>query len=225
MEHQFAVSVACGFDEILCQALKAGRNGRANMNKSRIVIIAVLLLLICSIATLRITGLEPEYMDYTTEAYNQRGRMTYPGLWLKGELVREPVDNWDWVQDVEHPVRGNTIMLETRTWYGIPYSVTILPTPRGENLYIGGSARGERLSRTFPNYKQWWANVERDPRVRLKIDGKIYEMTATLVHDPVELESILGRAPVTTRLNEDGSEEIVAKWYYWRVAQRNIVEY
>ena len=195
------------------------------MNKLRIGIIAVLLLLICSIATLRITGLEPEYMDYTTEAYNQRGRMTYPGLWLKGELVREPVDNWDWVQDVEHPVRGSTIMLETRTWYGIPYSVTILPTPRGENLYIGGSARGERLSRVFPHYKQWWANVERDPRVRLKIDGKIYEMTAALVHDPVELESILGRSPMTTRLNDDGAEEVVAKWYYWRVTQRNVVEY
>ena len=225
MEHQSAVPVACRLDEIDCQASRASRNGRENMNKLRIAIIAVLLLLICSIATLRVTGLEPEYMDYTTEAYNQRGRMTYPGLWLKGELVREPVDNWDWVQDVEHPVRGNTIMLETRTWYGIPYSVTILPTPRGENLYIGGSARGERLSRTFPNYKQWWANVERDPRVRLKIDGKIYEMTAALVHDPVELESILGRAPVTTRLNEDGSEETVAKWYYWRVAQRNVVEY
>ena len=225
MEHQFAVPVACRFDGIDCQASRASRNGRENMNKLRIAIIAVLLLLIFSIATLRVTGLEPEYMDYTTEAYNQRGRMTYPGLWLKGKLVREPVDNWDWVQDVEHPVRGNTIMLETRTWYGIPYSVTILPTPRGENLYIGGSARGERLSRTFPNYKQWWANVERDPRVRLKIDGKIYEMTAALVHDPVELERILGRAPVTTRLNEDGSEEIVAKWYYWRLAQRNVVEY
>ena len=225
MEQQSAVPVACRLDEIDCQASRASRNGRENMNKLRIAIIAVLLLLICSIATLRVIGLEPEYMDYTTEAYNQRGRMTYPGLWLKGELVREPVDNWDWVQDVEHPVRGNTIMLETRTWYGIPYSVTILPTPRGENLYIGGSARGERLSRTFPNYKQWWANVERDPRVRLKIDGQIYEMTAALVHDPVELESILGRAPVTTRLNEDGSEEIVAKWYYWRVAQRNVVEY
>ena len=225
MEQQSAVPVACRLDEIDCQASRASRNGRENMNKLRIAIIAVLLLLICSIATLRVTGLEPEYMDYTTEAYNQRGRMTYPGLWLKGELVREPVDNWDWVQDVKHPVRGNTIMLETRTWYGIPYSVTILPTPRGENLYIGGSARGERLSRAFPNYKQWWANVERDPRVRLKIDGKIYEMTAALVHNPVELEGILGRAPVTTRLNADGSEEIVAKWYYWRVAQRNVVKY
>ena len=195
------------------------------MNKLLVGIATVSLLVLGSIFTLRITGLEPEYMDYTTEAYNQRGRMTYPGLWLKGELAREPVDNWDWVQDVEHPVRGNTIMLETRTRYGIPYSVTILPTPRGENLYIGGSARGERLSRAFPHYKQWWANVERDPRVRLKIDGKIYEMTAALVHDPVELERILGRSPVTTRLNDDGSEEVVAKWYYWRVTQRNVVEY
>ena len=78
MEYRFAESAACGFDEIDCQASRASRNGRANMNKLRIGIIAVLLLLICSIATLRITGLEPEYMDYTTEAYNQRGRMTFP---------------------------------------------------------------------------------------------------------------------------------------------------
>ena len=174
---------------------------------------------------LRLTGLDPEYMDYTTEEYNQRGRMTLPGLWLSGEVVREPVDNWSWVSDVSHPVRGNTIMLETRTWYGIPYSVTILPTPRGDKLYIGGSARDGRLDREFPNYKQWWANVERDPRVRLKIDGKIYEMTAALVHDPVELAEILGRDPITTSVAADGTEQVVAKWYYWQVFQRNIAEY
>jgi len=116
-------------------------------------------------------------------------------------------------------------MLETRTWYGIPYSVTILPTPRGDTLYIGGSARDARLVREFPDYKQWWANVERDPRVRLKIDGKIYEMTAVLVSDPVELAGILGREPITTSMAEDGTEKIVAKWYYWRVEQRNIAQY
>lgn len=178
-----------------------------------------------TLLTLRMTGLDPEYMDYTTEEYNQRGRMTYPGLWLSGELVREPVENWDWVYDVDHPVRGNTIMLETRTWYGIPYSVTILPTARGDKLYIGGSARDARLEREFPHYKQWWTNVERDPRVRLKIDGKIYEMTAALVHDPVELAEIIGRDPVTTTVAEDGTEQVVAKWYYWRVFQRNIAQY
>lgn len=183
------------------------------------------ILLLGTLVTLRITGFDPEYMDYTTEEYNQRGRMTYPGLWLSGELVREPVDNWDWVLDVDHPELGFTIMLETQTWYGIPHSVTILPTPRGEKLYIGGSARGERLEREFPNYKGWWANVERDPRVRLKIDGKIYEMTATLVHDPAELTEILGRDAITTTVAEDGSEQVVAKWYYWEVQQRNIAQY
>ena len=182
-------------------------------------------LLVGSLITLRVTGLEPEYMDYTTEEYNQRGRMTLPGLWLTGEVVTEPVGNWDWVSDVDHPVRGNTIMLETRTWYGIPYSVTILPTPRGDKLYIGGSARDSRLEREFPYYKQWWANVERDPRVRLKIDGQIYEMTASLVNDPKEFAEVIGRNPVTTRVTEDGTEEVVAKWYYWEVRQRNVVEY
>ena len=188
-------------------------------------VIGLVILLGGALLTLRVTGLEPEYMDYTTEEYNQRGRRTLPGLWLPGEVVNEPVENWDWVYDVDHPVRGSTIMLETRTWYGIPYSVTILPTARGEKLYIGGSARDARLEREFPNYKQWWANVERDPRVRLKIDGKIYEMTAARVHDPDKLAQILGRSPVTTAVAEDGSEQVVAKWYYWEVTQRNIVQY
>ena len=181
--------------------------------------------LLGALLTLRVTGLDPEYMDYTTQEYNERGRMTLPGLWLSGEVVKEPIDNWDWVLDVSHPERGNTIMLETQTWYGIPYSVTILPTPRGDKMYIGGSARDARLARVFPDYKQWWANVENDPRVRLKIDGKIYEMTAALVHDPVELAEVLGRDAITTTIAEDGSEQVVARWYYWRVFQRNIAQY
>ena len=188
-------------------------------------LLGVVSLLLGALLILRVTGLDPEYMDYTTEEYNQRGRMTLPGLWLKGELVREPVENWDWVNDVDHPVRGNTIMLETRTWYGIPYSVTILPTPRGDKLYIGGSARDARLERQFPDYKMWWANVERDPRVRLKIDGRIYEMTAVLVTDPEEFVEVIGREPVTKRVAEDGTEQVVAKWYYWQVFQRNIPQY
>ena len=195
------------------------------MSKVGKVLLTVGILLFGALLTLRITGLDPEYMDYTTEAYTERGRMTYPGLWLKGELVQEPVANWDWVYDVDHPVRGNTIMLETRTWYGIPYSVTILPTARGDKLYIGGSARDARLEREFPIYKQWWANVERDPRVRLKIDGKLYEMTATLVSDPAEFVKVIGREPVTTTIAEDGTEQVVAKWYYWEVTQRNLAQY
>ena len=185
----------------------------------------IAVLLVGTLLSLRITGLDPEYMDYTSQEYNERGRMTWPGLWLSGEVVREPVTDWDWVQDVAHPELGNTIMLETRTWYGIPHSVTILPTPRGDRLYIGGSARDERLEREFPHNKTYWANMERDPRVRLKIDGKVYEMTAVLVSDPEEFRQVIGRDPVTTTLAEDGTEQVVAKWYYWRVFQRNLAQY
>jgi len=188
-------------------------------------LLLIAVLLVGTLLYLRITGLDPEYMDYTSQEYNERGRMTWPGLWLSGEVVREPVTDWDWVQDVAHPELGNTIMLETRTWYGIPHSVTILPTPRGDRLYIGGSARDERLEREFPHYKTYWANMERDPRVRLKIDGKVYEMTAVLVSDPEEFRQVIGRDPVTTTVAEDGTEQVVAKWYYWRVFQRNVAQY
>lgn len=188
-------------------------------------LLLIAVLLVGTLLSLRITGLDPEYMDYTSQEYNERGRMTWPGLWLSGEVVREPVTDWDWVQDVAHPELGNTIMLETRTWYGIPHSVTILPTPRVDRLYIGGSARDERLDREFPHYKTYWANMERDPRVRLKIDGKVYEMTAVLVSDPEEFRQVIGRDPVTTTLAEDGTEQVVAKWYYWQVFQRNLAQY
>ncbi len=67
--------------------------------------------------------------------------------------------------------------------------------------------------------------MERDPRVRLKIDGKVYEMTAVLVSDPEEFRQVIGRDPVTTTLAEDGTEQVVAKWYYWQVFQRNLAQY
>ena len=78
-------------------------------------------------------------------------------------------------------------MLETRTWYGIPHSVTLGLTPRGSLLYIRGTEQGSRLDKGFPYAKAWWTNVIRDPRVRMKIDGKIYEMTVVLVTDRAEV--------------------------------------
>jgi len=60
------------------------------------VLLGVGSLLLGALLILRVTGLDPEYMDYTTEEYNQRGRMTLPGLWLSGEVVREPVTDVEW---------------------------------------------------------------------------------------------------------------------------------
>ncbi len=186
---------------------------------------ALALTLFLSILFLRMTGVDPQYIDPASPEFAASGRTAWPGLWLSGEVVSEPVADWDWVYEVNDPVRGNSIMLETRSWYGIPHSVTINPTARGDKLYIGGSEQDSRLEREFPSSKRWWANIERDPRVRLKIDGKIYEMTATLVADRAEVAQLIGRDPVTRAIGPDGEEQITGVRHYWQVFQRNIPEY
>ena len=186
-----------------------------------IIVATVVVLLV----TLRFTGLDPRYIDPSSEAFVESGRTAWPGLWLKGEVVREPVTDWSWINDVNDPIRGNTIMLETRTWYGIPHSVTINATPRGDRLYIGGSEQDFRLEKEFPHSKSWWANIERDPRIRMKIDGKIYEMTVALVVDRAEVAQLIGRDPVTRVTDASGNEQITGIRHYWQVFQRNIPEY
>jgi hypothetical protein len=186
-----------------------------------IIVVAVLGLLL----VLRETGLDPRYIDPGSQAFIESGRTAWPGLWLSGDTVREPVSNWDWINQVNDPLRGNTIMLETRTWYGIPHSVTINATPRADRLYIGGSEQDFRLEKEFPHSKRWWANIERDPRVRMKIDGKIYEMTVVLLADRAEVARLIGRDPVTREIDSQGNESITGIRHYWQVFQRNIPEY
>ncbi len=195
------------------------------MRALKIGLLVVGALVVVSLLTLRVTGLEPQYVDPSSAAFVESGRTARAGLWLTGEIVREPVTNWDWVYEVNDPIRGNSIMLETRTWYGISHSVTINLTARGDKLYIGGSEQDFRLQKEFPYSKRWWANIERDPRVRMKIDGKIYEMTVALVADRAEVAQLIGRNPVTTAIGADGEEQITGVRHYWRVYQRNIPEY
>ncbi len=196
------------------------------MNRTlKIGLLVVAALIILPLLVLRITGFEPPYLDPATDEFRERGRTGYPGLWLAGDVVREPVTNWDWINEVNDPVRGNTIMLETRTWYGIPHSVVINAIPRGDKLYFSGSEAGDRLATEFPYSKRWWTNVERDPRVRMKIDGRIYEMTVARITDKDEAIALFGRDPVATTTAADGSEQIASVRHYWRVYQRNVPDY
>lgn len=187
-------------------------------------LLVVAALVVVSLLTLRLVGLDPRYIDPTSAAFAESGRTAWPGLWLRGDVVREPVADWDWVLDVADPIRGNTIMLETRTWYGIPHSVTINPVPRGDILYISGSEQDFRLEKEFPYSKRWWANIERDPRARMKIDGNIYEMNVVLIADRAEAAEFFGRDPVTRVIGDDGVEQITGVRHLWRVYQRNIPE-
>ena len=191
----------------------------------KISLLVALALVGVSLMTLRVTGLDPRYIDPSSAAFAESGRTAWPGLWLTGKVIREPITNWDWVLEVNDPIRGSSIMLETRSWYGIPHSVTINLVPRGDKLYVSGSEQGSRLEKEFPYSKAWWANIERDPRVRMKIDGKIYEMTVALVVDRAEVFQIIGRDPITRTIDAEGNEQITGVRHYWRVYQRNIPEY
>ena len=190
----------------------------------KIAVLAALSLLAGVLTVLRITGLDPGHPSF--EEYAEAGRSARPGLWLSGELIREPVAHWDWVNQFDEPFGENATAMETRTWYGIPHSVRVLLLPRGEKLYLQSSAQTFRLDSGFPHGKAWWRHVERDPRVRLKIDGKLYEMTAVLVRDRGEASKLRGgQSPIVKEVDTQGNERIVEEWHYWRLFQRNVPEY
>ena len=194
------------------------------MKSLKIIALVGCIFIVGILLTLRVTGLAPGHPS--AEEYANAGRSARPGLWLTGEVVRKAVTNWDWVNEFSDPFGENATELETRTLYGIPHSVTVLLVPRGDKLYLMSSAQTFRLDKKFPHGKAWWRNVERDPRVRLKIDGKIYEMTAVLIQDRAEVARLRGGIdPVVRDTGADGKEYISEEWHYWRVFQRNVPEY
>jgi hypothetical protein len=194
------------------------------MKSLKIGLLVIGLLLLGTLLTLRVTGFPPGHP--TAGDYVNAGRSARPGLWLAGEVVSEAVTNWDWVNQYSDAFAEDATELETRTWYGIPHSVTVLLVPRGDKLYLQSSAQTFRLNKEFPYGKAWWKNVERDPRVRLKIGGKIYEMTVVLVQDRAEVAQLRGgKDPIVKALDANGNEYITEEWHYWRVFQRNIAEY
>ncbi len=128
-----------------------------------------------------------------------------PGLWIPGELAREPVPNWSFTDELEE------ILIETRTRYGLPHSVTIWCVAIDGELYVGASAPD------FPEERYWVRNVRRDPEVRLAIAGRIYERRLELIEDPARTDLVnraFGRK-YSYDIEEDPDPVI-----YWRVVER-----
>lgn len=188
----------------------------------KISLLIIVAILAVTLLTLRVTGLEPEYLDL--DQLRAHHMIARPGLWLKGEVVTTPVTDWSFVDKVEHPGRSiNTILVETRTPYFIPHSVRTMPSVRDGRLYI--RSHQDRMDLQFPNDKSWTANVARDPRVRIKIGDKIYEATMVLVADRAQASALLGRNPETIQKGPDGQEHVVGYDHVFRVFQRDIPEY
>ena len=99
-----------------------------------------------------------------------------PGTRLGGDLAHVQDTDWSCLQ-------GRTqIFVETRTWYLIPHSVTTTSWVADGAFYVPcGSC----------DSKRWPKNVERDPRVRLKINESIYERKAIRITDPEERRRLM----------------------------------
>ncbi len=145
-------------------------------------------------------------------------RENTPGLWLSGELVTTPVDDWSFSDEFPQ------IFLESRTWYWIPHSVTISCATHNGQLYLftiyyqGGE---------FPEAKFWNRNVVRDSRVRLKIGSQLFEQRVALITDPAEREIALQaferKYPLVKELLEK-PESQRPPLYFLRVDPRGPVE-
>jgi hypothetical protein len=124
--------------------------------------------LAAALVVLRLVGLEP--------------RERWPGLWLTGEVVTAPVADWSFTD------RYQTVAVQTRSWYGLPHSVTVTCTALDGRLYLT-SVYPPGLE--FPRDRHWNRNIMRDPRVRLKIGAQVYDRRLALVTDPVERDAVL----------------------------------
>ncbi len=135
---------------------------------------AILVCLVLVLAVLRATGFNP--------IGNIPGPGNYPGFWLSGNVVTTPVTDWSFVSQYK------TDKLQTRTWYGIPHSVTTGYMLHNGQLYITSMfAAGV----PFPNGKAWVNNVMRDPHVRLKFGNDLYDVKLAHVTDPSERAAVM----------------------------------
>ena len=87
-----------------------------------------------------------------------------PGPQLTGPVVVEPVADWSSIDAVKE------IQLETDT--DDPYSVNIWITRVGDGIYVFGNPEST-----------WVRNIAADPRVRIRIEGRIRELRAASVAD------------------------------------------
>jgi hypothetical protein len=129
-----------------------------------------------------------------------------PGLGLTGEVHQQVVEDWSFTED------SGEIFIETVTSYWIPHSVTAWCVTVGDELYV---------SADYADKKKWVANVARDPKVRLKIKGKIYQQKLVPVTDPATIDAIdEGFVQKYEYEEEEDSAYEDMTIGYWRVIER-----
>ncbi len=104
----------------------------------------------------------------------------FSGGHLGGDVQPAPVSDWSFVNDSE------TCQLETNP--DDPHSVNVWCAGHGENVYVPSSMI---LGPTVPTERQWIQNVQANPAVRLRVEGRVYELEAVRVTDDGEYATVL----------------------------------
>jgi len=128
-----------------------------------------------------------------------------PGFWLEGQGAELPIQDWRFTDDVEE------IFVETRTWYGLRHSTTIWCAELDGRLYIGSYD---------DDVKFWERNVARNPAARLRIEGRLYDVTVTPVADSA-LGSKLDERYGSKYDMADVFGEDPPAWRYYRIGLRH----
>ncbi len=123
-----------------------------------------------------------------------------PGGELGGTLHAGPVTDWSFADAHE------TIQLEARG--DGPYSVNVWCGVVDGKLYVPTSLI---LGPDDPTERSWVRYVADDPAVRLRIDGTLYDLTATRVEGE-ELER--ARAHLLAKYEEDGDDHSSKAWIF-----------
>ncbi len=123
-----------------------------------------------------------------------------PGGELSGPVEASP-ENWAFSDEV------STIQLETRP--ANPYSVNIWAVGIGDRLYVHAGA----------NRSRWVENILADPRVRVRVAGKLYPLTAVRVEDPAEFATFADA--YKKKYGTRPRNENVAEVYLYRLGARS----
>jgi len=123
------------------------------------------------------------------------------GLWLTGEAAAEPVEDWSFTEGIDE------IFIETRPWYGLPHSTTIWCVELDGRLYVGSYG---------PEKKAWEKAIAYDPEARLRIEGRLYNVSLVPVTDPAMVRRLTARYNEKYDMQEVFGEE-VPEWWYYRV--------